>query len=473
MQIPAISLRDVLNEQRRRKHAVFYSYFPDEGIFRRELYSKHVEFFSNGSKTRVRLFRAANRSGKTIAGGYEVVCHATGLYPHWWTGKRFNHPVNILVAGETGKLTRDSVQKKLVGEPSEIGTGIIPKELLLDIRSKSGIPDAIDTVRVKHLYGTSTIQFQSYDQGREAFQATERDIVWFDEEPPLSIYAEGLTRTMTTGGCVMLTFTPLKGMSETVQFLDAQSKEGNCIITTATWNDAPHLSENDKKEMLDAYPIHQRDARSQGVPALGSGAIYPVPESEIVVKPFTLPDHWKHVYGMDVGWNNTAAVFAAIDPETRVVYVIAEYKRGQAEPAVHAQAITLRARGKDAPGVIDPASRGRAQTDGAQLLQLYRQLGLNIAEADNSVESGIYEIWQMLSTGMLKIFNTCPLIIDEYRVYRRDEKGRIVKENDHLLDALRYLINSGLNIAQAGIRRTDKKADTQGSRPKQHGWMGV
>lgn len=445
--MPIITKEMVIAEQRRRKQNIFYSLFPDAGVYRRELYTKHLEFFDCGKENRIRVMRAANRVGKTICGAYECVCHLTGIYPHWWTGRRFKRPVNVLIAGETGKLTRDSVQMKIMGDPANIGTGIMPKDLIQDIRAKSGIPDAMDTVRIKHLYGVSTIQFCSFDQGREAFQATERDIVWFDEEVPLDVYTEGLTRTMTTGGIVMLTFTPLKGLSQTVQFLEKQAKDGNCRIINANWGDAAHLSEADKKEMLAAYPPHQRDARSQGIPALGSGAIYPIPESDYVVGSFAIPSHWKHVYGMDVGWNNTAAAFAAIDPGTGILYVIGEYKRGQAEPSVHASAIYQRARGKDKPGVIDPASRGRAQADGTQLLHLYRQLGLNIATADNAVESGIHTIWQMLSTGMMKVFNTCPLILDEFRVYRRDERGKIVKENDHILDSLRYLVNSGINLA--------------------------
>jgi phage terminase large subunit-like protein len=471
IQLPVILLKHIIAEQKRRRRNIFYSLFPDEGEFRRELYAKHIEFFKNGKDNRVRLFRAANRAGKTIAGAYECVCHLTGLYPHWWVGRRFKHPVNVLVAGESGKLTRDSLQKKLMGEPSEIGTGIVPKDCILDIRAKSGIPDAMDTVRIKHIYGTSTLQFNSFDQGREAFQATERDVVWFDEEPPLSVYTEGLTRTMTTGGIVMLTFTPLKGMSETVMFLDKQCRDGNASVTTATWDDAPHLTENDKAEMMKAYPPHQRDARMRGIPSLGSGAIYPVPESEFTVEPFPISKHWKHVYGMDVGWNNTAAVFAATDPESGIVYITSDYKRGQAEPSIHASAITARARGTGKPGVIDPASKGRSQHDGEQIISIYRQLGLNLTEADNGVEAGLYACWEMFSTGRLKVFRSCLALLEEYRIYRRDEKGRVVKDNDHIMDALRYLVVSGLPLAkqEMEVKKTNAFAVTGGG---QNSWMG-
>ena len=433
---------------------MFEAMFPENGPLSRHGYGKHMDFFNAGKDWRVRLFQAANRAGKTNAGSYEMTCHATGLYPAWWTGRKFNRPITADVAGETGKLTRDGVQFKLMGLPSAIGTGMIPFELIGEKRRKAGIPDAYDTVRIKHTSGGwSILHFKSFDQGREAFQSTERDVIWLDEEPPLSVYSEALTRTMTTGGLMMMTFTPLKGMSETVQFLQQQAKEGFCYLTTATWDDAPHLSEKDKEELLAAFPPHQRDARSKGIPSLGSGAIYPVPESEIIVPSFEIPRHFRHVYGLDVGWNNTAAVFLAIDPDNHIAYLTSDYKRGNAEPSVHAEAIRSRARGHGKPGVIDPAANGRSQKDGQNLMSLYRNLGLNVTNAENSVESGIYEVWQLLSTGRLKVFSSCSAFLEEYRVYRRDEKGRIVKDNDHIMDALRYAIVSGLQRATQDINK--------------------
>lgn len=423
----------------------FASYFPESGLYRRDLYHKHMQFFSDGSLYRERLFRAANRVGKTDAGAFEVTCHLTGQYPFWWKGKRFRRPVNCLVAGESGRLVRDSIQEKLMGPPSSIGTGMIPFDCVVERRAKSGIPDAIDTVMVKHAGGgMSQLQFQSFDQGREAFQATARDVIWFDEEPPLAVYTEGLTRTMTTQGIVITTFTPLKGMSETVMFLDEKFRDGKISMVTASWADAPHLTEKDKADLLSAYPPHQRDARTQGIPALGAGAIYPIPESDFTVQPFKLPNHWTRMYGMDVGWNRTAVAFAAYDMDTDTCYIFAEHYRGQAEPSVHADAI--KSRGSWMPGVIDPASRGRGQKDGEQLYNLYVELGLQISPADNSRESGIYEVYQRLSSGRLKVFSTCQNWLTEFRIYRRDEKGNVVKEFDHLMDATRYLVMSGLTI---------------------------
>jgi phage terminase large subunit-like protein len=442
-----ITTDDVKAELSRRKHNKIWSYFPETGPLRRELYDKHMAFFAGGKDHRERTMMAANRIGKTEgAGGYEIILHATGLYPEWWEGHRFLKPVNILIGGETGKLVRDSIQLKLLGPLHEKGTGLIPKNCVLNTTPKQGIPLAVDEIYVKHLKGTSVIQFQSYDQGREAFQATERDVVWFDEEPPLDIYSEGLIRTMTTKGLIISTFTPLKGVSDTVLSLQDKASKGIGMIVTATWDDVPHLSDDDKEELWASLPPHQRDARSKGVPALGSGAIYPVSEVDFVVKPIVIPKHWKWCYGMDVGWNNTAAAWLAYDQESDTVYVTNDYKKGQSEPAVHASAIK-QIRGAWVKGAIDPASKGRSQDDGKKLVDLYRGQGLDLSFADNAVEAGIFDVYERLSTGRLKVFSTCFKWLEEYRLYRRDEKGRIVKDNDHIMDATRYGIRTGLKMS--------------------------
>jgi hypothetical protein len=217
------------------------------------------------------------------------------------------------------------------------------------------------------------------------------------------------------------------------------------IVITSSWGEAPHLSDEAKEGLIGSYKPHERAARTQGIPQLGSGAIYPILESEIVVRPFTLPSHWKFVYGMDVGWNRTAALWLAYDSEARVGYLYSEHYRGSDEPSVHAQAI--RSRGEWIPGVIDPAARGRSQVDGQSLLDIYRGLGLNLTKAVNAVESGIWEVHQMLSEGRLKVFDTLQNFLMEYRTYRRDEKGHVVKSNDHLMDTCRYLVISGLSQA--------------------------
>jgi hypothetical protein len=236
-------------------------------------------------------------------------------------------------------------------------------------------------------------------------------------------------------------------------------------VVQATWSDVPHLTEQAKNELLASIPAYQRDARTKGIPQLGSGAIYPVPESDVLVQDFEIPDFYPRVYALDVGWNRTAALWGARDNESGIVYLYSEHYKGQAEPVIHAQGI--KARGEWIPGVIDPASRGRNQFDGEKLIETYRQLGLILSPSKNAVEAGIYETWQMLANGKLKVFKSLVNWLMEFRIYQRDEKGHVVKSNDHLMDCMRYLVLSGLNCM---IQRP--VADNRPPRrPK--GWMGV
>jgi len=209
-------------------------------------------------------------------------------------------------------------------------------------------------------------------------------------------------------------------------------------MVQAGWDDVAHLDQKTTEEMLENTPVHLRDARSKGTPSLGAGAIYPIAQSEFTVAPFAIPSHWWKAYGLDVGWKKTAAPFGAWDRDADVLYIYAEHYRGMAEPSVHADAI--KARGEWLQGTIDPASRGRNQKDGEALLDAYTELGLSLIMADNTVEAGLVEVFQMLSTGRLKVFTSCVNWLSEHRLYRRDEKGAIIKAHDHLMDATRYLV---------------------------------
>lgn len=217
-------------------------------------------------------------------------------------------------------------------------------------------------------------------------------------------------------------------------------------LVTAGWNNAPHLDEKTKKELLEATPPFLRDARSKGIPSLGAGAIYPIPEEEISVPYFEIPVYWPRCFGLDVGWNRTAALWAAWNPSTGVCYLYAEHYRGIAEPAVHAEAI--KTRGAWMTGVCDPAARSSSQRDGEKLVDLYRQLGLRLVMADNAVDAGIYDTWSSLSTGKLKVMSHLLNFFNEYRLYRRDENGKIVKQHDHLMDVMRYIVRSGKSVAK-------------------------
>ena len=224
---------------RRSQQRAFFDLFPDNDnvvggrtIYRRELYQKHLEFFRVGLTHRERAFIAANRVGKTIAGGYETTAHLTGLYPHWWEGKRFAKPISAWACGETNETTREIIQKTLLGGVTYEGNRkvlrdtdmMIPGHLIGRITWKQGVQDLVDTVWVRHVSGGwSRLSFKAYEQGRGSFQGTAKDLIWLDEECPLDVYGECVIRTATTDGILMLTFTPLLGLTETVmQFMEQE-----------------------------------------------------------------------------------------------------------------------------------------------------------------------------------------------------------------------------------------------------------
>ncbi len=218
-------------------------------------------------------------------------------------------------------------------------------------------------------------------------------------------------------------------------------------VCNLTWQDAPHLSEKAKEELLQSYSPHERDARSKGIPQLGAGAIYPVVESDVIVEPFRIPEHWPRAYALDVGWNKTAAVWGTYDQKSDVWYLYSEHYRGQAEPSIHADAI--KARGSWMAGVVDCHSKARGNAYGEQLSVLYANLGLHLDNAENgpgTLEPGILDVYQRLSSGRLKVFSHLLNWRAEFRIYRRDKNGRIVDKNDHLMDCTRFLVTSGHKI---------------------------
>lgn len=447
---------------------------------------KHRAFFAAGAKYNERMFLAGNRCGKSIAGAFEAACHATGIYPDWWEGRRFDRPTHGWAAGSTARATRDTAQKELLGPIGAWGTGMIPKDKLGKFWALAGVPQGVDMIQVQHISGGwSTIGFKNYEQPLAAFFGTALDWVWPDEECPQEHYNEMLIRTMTTNGIVFTTFTPLKGLtpmvvrfSEKADYLAGAQRligvvspeedmgedariadhKSHKAIIQAGWDDAPWLSDERKQQMLDDTEPHLREARRSGRPSMGSGNVYPVAIENILCEPFPIPDYYRRLYALDVGWNRTACLWAAIDPQTDTIYIYDEYYGAESAPPIHAAAV--RARGHWIPGVIDPASRGRTQTDGTQLIKVYKDLGLQLLPANNEVDAGLQNVWQRMTTGNLKVFNTLHNFAKEFVLYRRDLKGKIIKENDHLMDCMRYIQNNLIRAKSIHQLRSSPVIDT-------------
>lgn len=426
---------------------------------------KHKVFFDASADYNEILFMAGNRVGKSVSGAFALSCHLTGDYPEWWEGRRFDHPVQAWAVGKDARSVRDTLQKELLGPIGEWGTGMIPAHRLGKAFALQGVPQGIDVVKIKHKSGGwSELGFKNYQQDIGSFMGTTRHIVLCDEEVPLEIYNECNIRTATVNGLMLLTFTPLDGLTplvvnfcknadylvgaKPIVAVDQDGDEGSQVVgihrskavIQAGWDDVPWLTEDVKARLLEDTPEYMREARSKGLPSMGSGNVFTTPIENVLVDPFAIPDSWPRIYGFDVGWNRTAAVWGALDPATDTLYIYDEHYRGKEEPAVHAYAVL--SRGKWIPGVIDPASRGRSQIDGRKLITAYKELGLQLWPANNEVEAGILAMSQRLASSKLRVFKTCINLQKEYMLYRRDKTGRVVKDNDHALDCVRYIINN-------------------------------
>ena len=411
-------------------------------------YSKQAEFHRAGKDYRERLLMAGNQLGKTLCAAAEVSMHATGRYPDWWEGKTFDKPTNGWVSGVTGESTRDNPQRWLYGPLGAPGTGMIPKESILDKTVRRGLADALDTLVIRFggggdiQAGESYIGFKSYDQGREKWQGPTRQYVWFDEEPPADIYTEGLTRTNVGLGPTFLTFTPLLGMSEVVKRYLIDKVPGT-HITQMTIEDALHYSVDQRQAIIAAYPPHEREARAKGVPTMGSGRVFPIPEEFIKIEPFPIPDHWPQIGGLDFGWDHpSAAARLAWDRDSDILYVIATHRAREQTPTMFAPAVKPWGNWLKWTWPHDGLQHDKGS--GLELAKQYQQQGLNILsdkasfeDGSNGLEAGITEMFDRMQTGRLKVFSHLNDWFEEFRLYHRKD-GLIVKENDDLLCATRY-----------------------------------
>lgn len=430
--------RLLLEKDRRARHNKLATYQP---------YPKQAQFHALGSRIRERLLMAANQVGKTWSAGFEVAMHVTGIYPDWWEGRRWDRPVTVWVASETMEVSRDAAQRILLGRASDRGTGAIPGDRLEMIAPYPNVRDAATMVKVKHVSGgTSQINFKSYDQGRAKFQGDSIDIGWPDEEPPEDVYSEMLTRTNATHGLMMVTFTPLLGMSRVVQRFNNEPSPDRAVVSM-TIDDALHYTPEQRAQIIASYPEHEREARTQGLPMLGEGAVFPIARSKVEYDAGEqkIEKHWARICGIDFGWDHpTAAAWIAWDRDADVIYVYDAYAQSKETPVFHAAAI--KGRGDWIPVAWPHDGLQHDKGSGQQLAEQYRTQGVNMLwdkatfeDGGNGVEAGVIEMLDRFRTGRLKIAKHLEPLWNEIRSYHRKD-GKIVKEMDDIVSALRYAI---------------------------------
>lgn len=410
------------------------------------VYPWQAEFHNAGGTHPERCLLAANQIGKTFTGAAETAIHLTGEYPPWWDGKRFDHPVQWWTGAERTEDSKDLVQAELLGPESDHGTGWIPKTRLQRVtRRQAGVAEVVDKIYVKHKSGgTSECTLKTYQMEAKAWRGKTLDGIWLDEECKQDIYTECQTRVLKNRGIILKTVTPILGASDVVRhFLEAKPGSG-IYIKNVSWNDAPHLNDEEKKRLMASYPPHERDARTKGMPMLGSGAVYPISDDSISVTPFDFPNHYYRINGIDHGIDHPGAgAFLAWDKDADTMYVYDCYKQAGETPIYHAAA--MKKHGLWIPNAWPHDGMKRDPGSGKALKDQYRKHGLRMLrehahypdERGNHREPATIEMYEWMRTGRFKVFSNLSQWFEEKHLYHRKD-GQIVAAYDDILSATRY-----------------------------------
>jgi len=427
-----------------------------------------------GEKANQKFLQAANQIGKTYCAAEEIAMHATGLYPDWYDGIRLDKPKTGQVSGVTNDTTRDICQAELFGDPEDdtkLGTGTIPKSNIIRTFRKPGIPNAFESVLVKHKDGHEvTIKLKSYEAGFKKFMGSRNDFCWLDEEPPYDIWSQVQRSQFARPGSIILaTFTPENGVTQLVSKINDDIQDGQGLVI-ATWEDAEHIAgvKGRMEHLLAQLSPHERDMRSRGLPLMGSGLIFPVADEQIMIDPIPIPDHWQRINAMDFGWDHpTAVAFCAYDNENDCVYVVDEFSESHTLPPIVASAIKHRGAWIPVMWPHDGMSIADKQT-GKAMKELYEDEGVNMhntwftnppqgdqkeGTGGNSVEAGLINMLNRMETGRLKVFSTCTEFFREKGIYHRKNvngQSQIVKLQDDVISAVRYAVQS-LRHAQTEV----------------------
>ena len=448
-----ILLREL--DARKKEKKAFYQWS--------QFYDWQKEFANSTSSHYESCLCAGNQIGKTWTGTTIDAFHLLGDYPDDYEGHRFSFAPLCWGLGFSMEKTRDLLQTALFGRyiGGEFEGGLIPKSRISRWESATGTPNAMRAVYVKHSSGKdSCIQFWSYSQGQHAIMGDVVDWFHVDEEPKdQTIRPQVLTRTVNgdkgNGGRGIYTFTPENGRTELViMFMDNPSKDQ--FFMRKGWDDAPHITPEKKERMLAQYPAYQREMRTKGIPMLGHGRIYEVPEERLIISPFEIPNHWRIGVGMDFGWDHPQAfAMLAWNMEDDEFYLTNCWKASKVSAAQAWGAIKQWAARVPVAWPHDGLNHEKGRSDSVQQKVHYSNAGFKMMPehathppttdaqgkqigGGNSVEHGIYELNNLMETGKFKVFSNCRVFFDEYNQYHRDEKGKIVKVNDDILDAVRY-----------------------------------
>jgi len=431
-------------------------------------FEHQLTFFKTGNSER-RGILAANRIGKTVSTCYETAMHLTGLYPEWWEGYRFNKPITCMVAGEGWSQVALVLQNELLGTQDvkiqeNLGTGAIPRDCIIVNTMRNDGANCIG-VEVRHTSGANSyLLFANYTQEVRQLQGFKLNLAVFDEQPPDDFFSEIVTRTATTQGKVLCSFTPLKGLNGLVSKF--WNREEGYEYIRVSWDDCPEYDPWGQAFLLNAtrrqlerdYLPHEREARIAGKPVMGKGAVFQLsnwPTYQTGQIDFTRLPNIQRVISLDLGLVNDKTVISLIywEPYERTAYLHRQIVVQGIEEAVPSQYINhlLRPEVMGTPIVLpaDASTQGRYTMSANSIRELFEQYQLNVYEkaimnppdsegrVTNHKAYGINQMRQMLEVGSLMINENCTNFLSEAQNYYVDEKGRF-SDPDDCIDSCRY-----------------------------------
>lgn len=438
-----ITLNKVLLEFQNRKNNALSSYNKGDKI-----HKKQLEFHKSTKRNRWAF--GGNRSGKTECGAVESVWLALGIHPY----RENRENVFGWVVSLSTKVQKEVAQDKILK--------YLDKKYISEIimnTGKKASPEygVIDTIVVKNVFGgLSRISFKSCEEGREKFQGTSLDFVWFDEEPPEDIYTECRMRVLDKCGDIFGTMTPLKGQTYIYDQIYLNSNHDPEVFSIfMEWADNPYLSQEELKRLNSCMSQEELTSRRYGkFLSNNKSMVYKEFDQNIhVIEPFTVPHEYYDKISIDPGLNNPlSAHFYACDYDGNV-YVIAEHFEAEQTVEYHANKIKEIAKKLNWPkrkdgkieALIDSAANQKTLASNKSVTELFFENGIAVnPNVKKDLFSGISRVKRYLKDGngnsKLFIFSSCVNLIREIKSYYWGDGDNPVKKDDHALDELRYYI---------------------------------
>lgn len=413
------------------------------------VHQKQVEFHK--CKKKNRWVFGGNRTGKTECGAVEVIYIARGIHPY----KENKKDTTGWVVSLSTQVQRDVAQSKILHylNPNWI------EDIVVSSGRKDSLENAvIDKILIKNVFGgISTIGFKSCDQGREKFQGTSLDFVWFDEEPPYDIYLECKMRVIDKCGEIFGTMTPLKGLTWVYNTIYLnENNDDEVWHINLSWKDNPFLDKKEIKALENTMSKDELESRCYGNFSFSGGLVYNNFKEELnVIEPFNVPKEWYDNISIDPGFRNPLSChFYAVDYDGNI-YVIAEHYDRDKDIEYHSNHILAiadklgwpRSYNGKLEALIDSAATQTTLASNKSVVDLFYDFNIMVnPKVNKDLFSGIQRVKNLICNASgerkLFIFSTCVNMIREIKSYFWGKADAPIKKDDHSLDELRYYVMS-------------------------------